>query len=181
MMKKIGKIAYYGFLGALGVVALLVIFSALPITGNYKLMVVRSGSMEPHITMGSIVLVKPLDSYAIGDVVTFNAGFRGPDGALVPVTHRIMEMRVDRGNPIYVTKGDANEDADTGELRHSNVIGKVLFSVPYVGYAVETARRPYGFLALIIIPAALIMWDQFGKIISEIKKMREEKRAKSEA
>lgn len=173
-VKKLGKIAYYVFLGALGVTALLVIFSAFPIAGNYKLMVVRSGSMEPSIKMGSIVLVKPSDYYAIGDIVSFNAGFRGPDGKNVPVTHRIYEMRVDQGNPVYFTKGDANEDVDARELRNGNVIGRALFSVPYVGYAVETARQPYGFLALIIIPALMIVYDQARKIFGEVKRMKME-------
>jgi len=169
-MKKIEKIVYYGFLGALGLVTILVVFSALPITGNYKFMVVRSGSMEPSVKMGSIVLVKPSANYSVDDIISFNAGFRGPDGKDVPVTHRVIEMRVDQGDPIYVTKGDANEDPDTRELNHRNVIGKVLISVPYIGYAVEAARTPYGFLILILIPASIIAYSQVIKIWKEVKK-----------
>ncbi|KKU04164.1 MAG: hypothetical protein UX07_C0045G0001, partial [Parcubacteria group bacterium GW2011_GWA2_45_30] len=47
--------------------------------------------------------------------------------------------------------------------------------VPYLGYAIETARTTYGFLALIIIPALIIVWDQAQKIWEEIKKARKNK------
>jgi len=49
-------------------------------------------------------------------------------------------------------------------------VGKVLFDVPYLGYAVETARKPIGFVLLIIIPAGIIVYDEVRKIVSELKK-----------
>jgi signal peptidase len=53
-----------------------------------------------------------------------------------------------------------------------NVIGKVLFSVPYFGYAVAAAKTKYGFLAIIIIPAALIILDEMKKLYDELKKKK---------
>lgn len=171
-MEKFWKIAYYGFLVMLGVIALLVIFSAFPILGNYEILVVRSGSMEPTISMGSVVVVSPSESYKIGDIITFTGGFRDSEGNSVPVTHRVVEMRVESGAALYTTKGDANEDADGREKRESQIAGKVLFDIPYVGYAVETARTPYGFLALIIIPAAIIIFDQARNIRRELARKK---------
>ena len=173
MKNKILKIGYYIFLGFLGVIALTVAISALPITGNFKIMVVLSGSMEPKIQTGSIVVVRPRAAYAIGDVITF----RGTGEKNVSITHRVTEMRVDSGVPSYVTKGDANNTPDSRLIAQKDVIGGVLFSVPYLGYAVETARKPYGFFALIIIPALIIVTDQLGKIVKEVKKVRANKKA----
>lgn len=175
-MKKLGKIGYYIFFGALIFVALVVIVSAFPIKGNIQLKVVESGSMEPAIKTGSVALIKPAAFYKIGDIITFEGNFKNAKGQKVPTTHRIVEMKVNRGNPIYITKGDANEEQDTKEIAQKQVIGKVYLAIPYLGYAIATARTTYGFLALIIIPAAIIMWDQFGKILSEIKKMKEGKK-----
>jgi len=179
-IKKLGKIGYYIFFGALIFVALVVVASAFPIKGNIQIKVVESGSMEPAIKTGSVALIKPAASYKIGDIITFEGNFKNAKGQKVPTTHRIIEMRVERGNPVYITKGDANEEQDTREATHSQVIGKVYLTIPYLGYAIETARTTYGFMALILIPAAIIMWDQFGKIVREIKKMREVKASGSE-
>ncbi|MEK7090649.1 MAG: signal peptidase I [Patescibacteria group bacterium] len=171
-MKKIGKYAYYIFLGAMILVALVVVVSAFPIQGNIQIKVVESGSMEPAIKTGSVVLIKPASSYKIGDIITFEGNFKDAKGKKVPTTHRIVEMRVDKGNPIYITKGDVNEERDSKEVLQNQVVGRVYLMIPYLGYAIKTAKEPYGFLALIIIPASIIMWDQFGKILVEIKKMR---------
>src|SRR3990167_10268699 len=124
-MKKLGKYGYYILLGALIFVALVVVASAFPIKGNIQIKVVESGSMEPAIKTGSVVLIKPSSIYKIGDVITFEGNFKDAKGQKVPTTHRIIEMRVDRGNPVYITKGDANEEPDSKEIPQSQVIGKV--------------------------------------------------------
>jgi signal peptidase len=143
---KIFKIIYSIFVAFIVVVALLLIVSVLPITGNYKIMTVISGSMAPAIKMGSVVMVKPAADYKIGDVITF-----GPySKTKAPTTHRIYDIKVEGGAPVYITKGDANNAPDARELQKKDILGKVLFSVPYVGYAVDFAKKPMGF-ALIII------------------------------
>lgn len=168
MNNKLLKIGYYVFLGFLGIIALAVVISALPITGGIKILAVLSGSMEPTIHTGSIVIVRPHATYRMGDVVTFKSiGTKN-----ISITHRVVEMRVDRGEPSYVTKGDANNAADTRVILQKEVIGSVIFSIPYLGYAIEVARKPYGFLALIIIPALIIVFDQIGKIVKEVKKVK---------
>lgn len=179
-MKKVFKIIYYLFLAGLGAVAVLLIVSIFPLTGNYQFKIVRSGSMEPSIKTGSVVMVKPAHltgsrqaNYKIGDVITFNSTAKTKD----PITHRIVEMRVDRGNPVYITKGDANEEADTREVRQKEVIGKVLFNIPYLGYAVAAAQKPWGFAALIIIPAVIIIFDQITKIWKEASKLKRKNEA----
>lgn len=161
------------FFGALLLVALLVVISAFPIKGNFQIKIVESGSMEPNIHTGSIVVIKPEAKYAVGDIITFDANFRGPDGKKVPVTHRIVEIAGENGLYTYTTKGDANEENDPTAVRHQSVLGKVMFSVPYIGYAIETAKKPYGFLALVLIPSLIIISDQAKNIWDEIKKRKQ--------
>ena len=162
---KIFKIIYYIFLAFIGVIALLLIVSVFPITGNYKLMIVQSGSMAPAIKMGSVVVVKPADDYKIGDVITFQPGRNNE-----PITHRIYDIRVVNGEPRYITKGDANNAPDQREISKREILGKVLFSVPYIGFAVDFAKKPLGFMLIIIVPAALIIFDEAKKIYAEVKK-----------
>lgn len=172
MNKKPLKILYYIVFSFLILVALIVVASAFPIQGNIQIKVVQSGSMEPNISTGSVVLIKPASSYKIGDVITFEGNFKDARGKKIPVSHRIVEMKIERGNPTYITKGDANEERDSKEVLQSQVIGKVYLAVPYLGYAVETARTRYGFLAIIIVPAFIVIGDQGIKVYKEVKKMK---------
>jgi signal peptidase len=165
---RIFKTIYYLFIAFIIVVALLLIFSVLPITGNYKVMTVLSGSMDPNIKMGSVVVVKPVQDYKIGEVITF-----GPySKTKAPTTHRIYDIRVVDGQPLYITKGDANDAPDPKEIQKKDVVGKVLLSVPYMGYAVDFAQKPLGFALIIIVPAAIIVYDEIKKIFSELKKKK---------
>ena len=165
---KISKIIYYFFLAIIAAIALLLIVSVLPITGNYKVMTVISGSMEPAIKMGSVVMVKPVSDYKIGDVITFGPYSR----TKAPTTHRIYDIKVEGGQPIYITKGDVNNAPDPREIKKSDILGKVLFSVPYFGYGVDFAKKPIGFALIIVVPAAIIIFDEVKKIYGEFKKKK---------
>lgn len=167
-MKKVLKIIYSLFVSFIVLVAVLLIVSVLPITGNFKVLTVISGSMEPIIKTGSVVVVKPVSDYKIGDVITF-----GPmSKTKAPTTHRINDIKVVDSQPVYITKGDANNAPDARQITKADIIGKVLFSVPLVGYAVDFAKKPMGFALIIIVPAALIIVDEIKKIINEIKKKK---------
>jgi len=168
---KILKTIYYILIGFIVLIAVLLIVSVFPITGNYKLMIVQSGSMEPAIKMGSIVVIKPAEDYKIGDVITF-----GPySKTKAPTTHRIYDIKVTGGTPVYITKGDANNAPDAREITKRDVLGKVFFSIPYIGYAVDAAKKPFGFMLIIIVPAVIIIYDEARKIFEEIRKKRQQK------
>jgi len=162
------NIIYYIFIASIIIIASLLIISAFPITGNIKFMVVQSGSMEPAIKMGSIVMVKPVEDYKIGDVVSFGEITRIKS----PTTHRIYDIKIVEGEVSYITKGDANNAPDMREIFRREIVGKVLFSVPYVGYAVDFAKKPLGFALIILIPAVVIICDEVKKIYGEVKKKK---------
>ena len=127
--------------------------------------------MEPDIKTGSVVIIKPSSNYAVGDVVTFGKDTKKD----IPTTHRIISSRAQNGVIMFTTKGDANEDKDTSEIRQSDIHGKVLFDVPFFGYIIDLARKPLGFAVLIILPAIIVMYDEGVKIFREISKMRKKK------
>jgi len=163
---KVFTIIYYIFFGAIALVAVLLAVSVLPITGNIKFLTVQSGSMEPAIKMGSVVVVKPATDYKIDDVITFGQISK----TKTPTTHRIFDIKVSASEPVYITKGDANNAPDQKEVAKKEVIGKVLLDVPYVGYAVSVAKKPIGFLLIIIVPALAIIIDEIVKIMRELKR-----------
>ena len=155
------------------VVALIVI-SILPIPGNYKLLIVQSGSMEPAIKTGSVVVVKPAENYKAGDIITFED--RGKDKT---TTHRILDLEVISGQTQYITKGDANNAEDSSRVSESKIIGKVLTSIPYAGYILATAKEPIGFILLVIVPCAIIILEEMGKIWKEVKLSKKNKHTPS--
>ena len=158
------KYIYYLVLVALLAVALLLVATRFPIPGNFQVYVVRSGSMEPSIHTGAVVVVKPEAEYNEGEIITFSN--RGED---IPTTHRIVKKEVINGRSSYTTQGDANNAPDVEAVYSSRILGKVLFNIPYVGYAVAAARQPIGFLIIIVLPALFIIYDEGMNIWKELK------------
>ena len=167
-MKVLFNTAYYLFLAAVLAIGLLLIGSLVPIPGNIEVKIVQSGSMEPSIKVGSIVVVKPSDSYAVNDVITFGEDTREE----IPTTHRIISERIEGGVALYTTKGDANSSVDPQEIREDEIIGKVLLDIPFLGFILDFARQPLGFVLIIGVPAALVIFDEAAKIWKEIRKIR---------
>lgn len=165
-MKTFIKIIYYSFLGLITIVAILLIVSVLPITGDIKFLVVESGSMEPSIKMGSVVVVKPEQDYKKGDVITFYS----PPGAKVPTTHRVYGTEMVSGQIEYITKGDANDTPDRESVKKKYILGKVLIAIPYLGYGVAFVKKPIGFLLVILVPTFIIIFGEIKNIYAEIKK-----------
>lgn len=168
MKIKAGSVVYITFLAALAFIALALVASKLPITGAIKVFVVKSGSMQPAIKTGSVVVARPKKEYKIGDVITFKSI---ENNRVAPVTHRVFDIKISNGNPVYITKGDANNGPDAREIRNYEIIGKVFFHIPYVGFAVDAIKKPIGFTLIIAVPAAVIIYDEIRKLKEEAKKM----------
>jgi len=166
---KFLQIIYYIVLVFVIFVAGVLIVSSLPITGNIKLLTVISGSMEPTIKLGSVVLIKPEQDYKIGHIITFGKDTKTEK----PTTHRVYDIKVEGGQVVYITRGDANNAPDSKEITNKDILGKVLLVVPYAGYVVDFARKPLGFVVFIIVPAVLIVGDELRKIYAEVKKKKE--------
>lgn len=127
--------------------------------------VVMSGSMEPAIMTGSIVLVNPKDvDYAPGDVVTFDTG----SGA---VTHRIVEVEGAGSTVGYITQGDANRTPDQIAVMPEQIIGEAIMTVPYVGYVAGWAKTPHGFILMVIVPATIIIYEELKLVWRELRKL----------
>lgn len=171
-MKKVFSILVYTIYSVF-VVGLILLFFAppLPVIGHLDLKIVKSGSMEPSIMTGAVVVIREEPSYQLGDVITFSEA-----NGKVPTTHRIIGTEEVNGKDYFVTKGDANEERDINPVYPQNVIGKVVFSAPYLGYVFDFARQPLGFSLLIGVPAVLLIIDELAKIWAEVKRIRKGRR-----
>lgn len=172
---KIFKIILNTILFLLVVLGIFVVFSFVPIPGNYRIFTVQSGSMEPAIHTGSLIFSKPLKEYSPGDIVT-----RKTSDPKTTVTHRIISKEEVDGEISFKTKGDANNSEDVGKTSPEDIVGKVLLSVPWLGYPVSYARTSQGVILLIVIPAVIIIYDELNKIKKEIRKKINSKKNKKE-
>jgi len=173
--KQVWNIFYNTVFVLLVIIAGIIVISTINFPGNIKFFSVQSGSMEPAIHVGSVVIVKPMDSYQTGDVITVTE----PSNSQITVSHRIITVNVNNGQTSYVTKGDANNAADSEERPAKNVLGKVVFSIPVLGYLVTYAKTREGLLLLVIIPTIIIILSELWSIKSETQKLLEERRKRN--
>lgn len=131
----------------LAAVAPFVFFAVPQVIGADDGFVVLSGSMEPSISPGDVVIVDAGASIESGDVITY-----GRSADSVPTTHRVVGV-VDGG---YETKGDANENVDAGVVSRDDVVGQVVLVIPFIGHVILWANTPMGFVALVVIPLVLL-------------------------
>lgn len=94
--------------------------------------VILTGSMEPFIQPGDIVLVErfqekeEIEQLAVGDVILFKKEDKD-------ISHRIINIIEKQGMTLYQTKGDANQSPDTTWVSAKDLLGKVIKVVPKVG------------------------------------------------
>lgn len=159
-------------------IVIAVIFAAtlLPIDKNFKVMVVTSGSMEPTIRTGSLVIIKPEDSYKVGDIVTFKSTQKKDDFT----THRIHAIDNEDGTETLQTKGDANEEPDFEKIDLEKVVGRVIYDLPWIGYIVGFIKTLPGLIIIIIIPAMAIIYQEIDKIKGEVKNFKIKKNKKKD-
>jgi len=174
-MKVLLKIGYNIILLIIISIAVILIVPILPFTGNIETKVVLSGSMEPAIKVGSVIVLRPVEKYNIGDIVTFGKDTRDN----IPTTHRIIDERIQGGVTYFKTKGDANSDPDAREITESDIQGKMLFSIPYLGYLIDFAKLPMGFVLLIVVPGGIVVFDEVRKIYREVVLMQRKKKKDS--
>lgn len=110
-----------------------------------------SGSMEPEYPVGSLIYVKPAEASEIrvGDVITFVL----PNET--PATHRVVE--IDAENERFWTKGDSNEERDGAPVYFQNLIGRPVFTIPYLGYIAHYIQNPPGMYVALACGALLLV------------------------
>jgi signal peptidase len=116
-----------------GLVILLLLAAALTFFAprfGWQVDTVLSGSMEPAIPTGSVLVARPVlsDEISVGDIITFSGSGRDRF-----ISHRVMKIEQADGI-IFTTKGDANNAEDPFPVPAGNVEGKVILHIPFIGF-----------------------------------------------
>lgn len=161
------QIVYAVLIILLIIFALIVVASSTDTPLKVRLYAVQSGSMEPAIRTGSVVISKQFPEYKMGDIITYN----NSEISKTPVTHRVIKIQNTKAGKVFFTKGDANNVDDKTPIASGQVFGKVVATVPFIGYVIEFSRTQIGFVSMVIIPATLIVYSELMNIKNEIVKL----------
>ena len=151
------------FFAVLGLAGLLLLI--LPRIG-ISVDMVLSGSMEPKIRTGGLVFTDTSrKDPQIGDIITYslNDSF---------VTHRVIR----REGSILITKGDANDGEDLAPVSAEQVLGTVIFTIPFLGYMaafMKTKRQFWPYVILMIAQELIFM------VHNELTERRARKKAQA--
>ena len=149
MIKKICSVlSMVVFLGLLVIAGFLFVPKML----GYDEYAVLSGSMEPTYHTGSLIYVRPCapEDVQVGDPITFVV-----NEDLDVVTHRVVS--IDAENQHFYTKGDANDAPDGAPVYFKNLIGRPVFTIPYLGYVSHWVSNPPGMYLAIALALVLII------------------------
>jgi len=149
--------------------------------GGFMMFRVVTGSMEPSIPVGSLLLTKEADieTIEVDDIVCFRTRVEEIWGKIV--THRVVDVsRTESGKILLETKGDANLVADGYFVDETNFVGKVIWHTgdgSMLADVLSFFTSKIGFLGFIALPslliAALILKSTVGSIQTELKMMLE--------
>lgn len=147
----------------LALLAPFAVYAVPGVIGADQSYVVLTGSMEPAISPGDAVVVDGVDpaTIAAGDVITYQRSAAND----IPTTHRVLDVVNGDAGLAFVTKGDANEDADAGVVTADRVVGKVVLTIPLIGYVVQFVNSPLGFVALVVVPFGLLLLTEVWSVI----------------
>jgi len=131
--------------------------------------IVTSGSMKPNIPEGSVVYEKEPDINQLveGDVVIFEPNNTQIQGETV--VHRIIDTKVENYTRQFKTQGDANPEPDPGWTSSYNIVGKKIFSIPYLGQIIQISNTLPFILTVVGIPTALLLKSQISTLIKALE------------
>lgn len=116
---------------------------------GYKMYVIKSGSMEPTICTNDVIVIKNDENLQKDDIIAF-------EQSKTIIVHRIVGISEENGEKVYQTKGDNNDAADQEQIKKSQIQGKLIFTMPFLGKTIVFIQS-HLIVPIIIIGLALML------------------------
>ena len=134
-----------------------------PKIGGYAPLIVLTGSMEPEILSGDLIIVEQIDGadVRVGDVIAFF----DPDGNGTSIlTHRVIELYDEEGTIYFRTQGDANDTADRLPVSADKLVGIYVARIGGAGNIAMFMQTTAGLIICVVLPLILLIgWDLFRR------------------
>lgn len=133
---------------------------------GYSVYRVQSGSMEPKLSVGDVILVKSCDPEDIhmGDIITYKVTHGAMTGSTI--THRVVQEPEERDGVYYfVTKGDANNVTDE-EISFDVIEGKYVKSLYLIDKLYSFFLSPVGLITFVGVIILLFGYEMISLILS---------------
>ena len=130
-----------------------------------SLYTIISPSMEPNINVYDVVLTKRVKPEEVkeGDVITFISSSTLGEG--LTITHRVKSVIKTEEDIKFRTQGDNNPIPDSALVTSNNLLGKVVFTIPFLGYIQFMLQSKSGWLFFLLIPAIIVVIYDVVKVI----------------
>lgn len=127
--------------------------------GGYSTFRVVTGSMEPTIMTGALLVCEDEDiqDIKVNDIICFESASQSMKGAII--THRVIEIKDVHGVTRLTTRGDANSVEDGLYVTEDNLIGRVVWysgSQNVFAKALSFMNGSVGFLSCIVFPVLIV-------------------------
>lgn len=134
-----------------------------PSIGGYCPLIVLTGSMEPEISDGDLIICKQIDSSDVkeGDIIAF---FDPDSTGRAVLTHRVVELVNEDGALKFRTKGDANNTDDKSLVPASELVGIYRTKISGAGNVAMFMQTTAGLVVCVVLPLVLLIaWDIFRR------------------
>lgn len=165
-MKKLSKIINYTLtvflilVLAFAAYVFVVVFRSgpthVPSVFGYSFLRVATGSMEPTIPTGSLIIVRKTAPEAVrtGDVICFYSEDPSIEG--IPNTHRVVAVEGSGDNLVFTTQGDAIDMADPYPVHADHLVG-VFLKALQIGKALDVIHSPVFFFFVLLVPLSVVI------------------------
>jgi signal peptidase len=139
--------------------------------------VVVSDSMVPKFAAGDVIIIQAVDSedLSVGDVITFRS--RDPNTFGEIISHEIYDIVFNNIDETlsFITRGINLGTIDATPVLSTEIIGKLIFSIPRIGIVVNFARSTIGFISLFVIPMTILIGFEIFRFLKQYQLYLKEK------
>ena len=152
-------------------IALIIFFAVIMLFLGFRPAVVLTGSMEPTISPGDMIVYKQIQESDLnkGDVVTFYMTEESMANKSITYTHRVVNVIEKNNKILFQMQGDANDSPDSNLIPIERILGKVHYVLPLVGQTFLFVKN--NMLIVLSVSLALFLVFYFvKKLTKEIKR-----------
>ena len=127
---------------------------------GFRIYRVISGSMQPALQIGDVIIIKEANNYAEKDIITY-------DNGLTTITHRIKSINGDE----IITEGDAN-DAPDKPITKDRILGKYFFRISTFSVFSIMLTGKTIYLIMMLVLFAIVLFAIIDRVTRNIEYRR---------